>query len=231
MQTPGPPEIYRRPGRHPGKGQVAGARSAPEQGSVGARTTAVTGGRPTSGRASSTATERLIKEAHVGNVYGVMSASWAAPRGDRSFCVSFEIGSVNVPPVMRPCPRRPPRPMIKAAPNGRSASGPAGRWSVLRKDPALRRRPRRARCGLGYAVPRLGSIAAARAMLYELADTSQRVILGTNRDAAVGRHRCAVPLGGPRYVADRCGANAGPGWQPWRLDSDDHRFPPCPLAR
>jgi len=60
MQTPGPPEIYRRPGRHPGKGQVAGARSAPEQGPIEAHTAAVTGGRPTSGRASSTATERLI---------------------------------------------------------------------------------------------------------------------------------------------------------------------------
>ena len=80
-------------------------------------------------------------------------------------------------------------------------------------------------------MPRLGSIAAARAMLYEFADMSQRVILGTNHDATVSRHCCAVPLGGPQYLADRCGANAGPGWQPWRLASDDHRFPPCPLAR
>jgi hypothetical protein len=120
-------------------------------------------------------------------------------------------------PVMRPCPRprRPPRPMIKAAPKRKigirpgPAGGPySGRIRLFEDDQGL------PDAGWGYAVPRLGSIAAARAMLDELADTSQHVILGTNRDATVSRHCCAVPLGGPQYLADRCGASAGPGWQP-----------------
>lgn len=41
--------------------------------------------------------------------------------------------------------------------------------------------------------------------------------------------RCLA--GGPQHRDDRYGANAGPGWQSWRLDSDDYRFPLCPTER